>query len=241
MSDQDLSQFSMHDLFRLEVEGQREVLTSGLLALERQPDAAGELEACMRSAHSLKGAARIVGLSAAVAVAHAMEDCFVAAQHRRVLLDKSRIDLLLRGLDLLVTIANTDEAQSAQWMEGTPAVITAFQTDLAAALSAQAPAKAARPKAARTGKVRTLAPMPDSAAAAAASGELEAIIATPNAGGGEGKDRTLRVAAQNLNRLLGLSGESLVESRWLTPFAESLLRLKRMQADATRRLGLVQE
>ena len=34
----------------------------------------------MRAAHSLKGAARIVGLDAGVGVAHAMEDCFVAAQ-----------------------------------------------------------------------------------------------------------------------------------------------------------------
>src|SRR5207342_1735801 len=57
----------------------------------------------------------------------------------------------------------------------------------------------------------------------------------------QGRDRTLRVAAQNLNRLLGLSGESLVESRWVAPFAESLLRLKRMQGDANRRLGQLQE
>ena len=34
----------------------------------------------MRAAHSLKGAARIVGLDVGVRVAHAMEDCFVAAQ-----------------------------------------------------------------------------------------------------------------------------------------------------------------
>jgi two-component system sensor histidine kinase and response regulator WspE len=51
----------------------------------------------------------------------------------------------------------------------------------------------------------------------------------------------LRVAAQNLNRLLGLSGEALVESRWVAPFAESLLRLKRMQGEANRRLASVQE
>jgi len=35
----------------------------------------------MRAAHSLKGAARIVDLADGVRVAHAMEDCFVAAQH----------------------------------------------------------------------------------------------------------------------------------------------------------------
>ena len=33
----DLSQFSMLDLFRLEVDGQKDVLTQGLLALERTP------------------------------------------------------------------------------------------------------------------------------------------------------------------------------------------------------------
>ena len=46
-----------------------------LLALEQQPQAAEHLEACMRAGHSLKGAARIVGLETAVKVAHVMEDC----------------------------------------------------------------------------------------------------------------------------------------------------------------------
>ena len=40
----------------------------------------------------------------------------------------------------------------------------------------------------------------------------------------EATDRVLRVSVDNLNRLLGLAGESLVESRWLKPFGESLLR-----------------
>ena len=34
----------------------------------------------MRAAHSIKGAARVVGVDPAVSVAHVMEDCFVAAQ-----------------------------------------------------------------------------------------------------------------------------------------------------------------
>ncbi|WP_434005889.1 hybrid sensor histidine kinase/response regulator [Burkholderia pseudomallei] len=45
-----------------------------------------------------------------------------------------------------------------------------------------------------------------------------------------------RVRADTLNRLLSLSGESLVESRWLKPFAESMLRVKRAQRDAARSL-----
>jgi len=47
----------------------------------------------------------------------------------------------------------------------------------------------------------------------------------------------LRLTAENLNRLLGLAGESLVESRWLRPFSESMQRLKRMQADSERTLA----
>jgi len=270
----DLSQFSMHDLFRLEVEGQREVLTGGLLQLEREPDNATQLEACMRSAHSLKGAARIVGLSAAVGVAHAMEDCFVAAQRGQVRLEQSRIDLLLRGLDLLVAIANTPEEQAEPWQDANSPQAQAYLADLAAALAAPAPAAPgasaqppapaptqapkARPKARPRRKSdeetaeeqrerrreRERRADPEAREAVERRSQVERnILATPVGlpAEGEGRDRTLRVAAQNLNRLLGLSGESLVESRWVAPFAESLLRLKRMQGEANRRLSALQE
>jgi two-component system sensor histidine kinase and response regulator WspE len=258
----------MHDLFRLEVEGQREVLTGGLLQLEREPDNAAQLEACMRSAHSLKGAARIVGLLAAVAVVHAMEDCFVAAQRGETRLEQSRIDLLLRGLDLLVAIANTPEAQAGPWQDANAPQARSYLADLAAALAAPvaeaeplvAAEPVARPKPA-TKRRKSDKPV-DPHAARERRGEAERradpdrgeegerrnqvernILATPVGlpTEGEGRDRTLRVAAQNLNRLLGLSGESLVESRWVAPFAESLLRLKRMQGEANRRLAQLQE
>ncbi|HWT36682.1 MAG TPA: response regulator, partial [Paraburkholderia sp.] len=46
-------------------------------------------------------------------------------------------------------------------------------------------------------------------------------------------DRMLRVRAANLDRVLSLSGEVLVESRWLKPFASSMLRMKRTQRDTS--------
>jgi two-component system sensor histidine kinase and response regulator WspE len=143
MSSPDLSQFSMHDLFRLEVDGQREILTAGLLALERKPDAAEHLEACMRAAHSLKGAARIVGLAAAVTVAHAMEDCFVAAQQGQVVLKKKRIDQLFKGLDLLLRIAGTAESEAAVWTKAAAPEAAGFQRELAALLEGEDDAVAA--------------------------------------------------------------------------------------------------
>jgi two-component system sensor histidine kinase and response regulator WspE len=45
----------------------------------------------------------------------------------------------------------------------------------------------------------------------------------------DAQGRVVRVTAKNLNRLMGLAGESLVEARWLQPFAQSLLNLKREQ------------
>ena len=49
-------------------------------------------------------------------------------------------------------------------------------------------------------------------------------------------ERVVRLSAENLNRLLGLAGESLVASRWLRPFADSLQRLKRHQTDLSQKL-----
>jgi two-component system sensor histidine kinase and response regulator WspE len=196
----------MLDLFRMEAETQGEVLTAGLLALERVPTAADRLEECMRAAHSLKGAARIVGLHAAVSVAHAMEDCFVAAQQGRIVLRHQQIDRLLRGVDLLARVGTAPEVSGE---------VSRFLADLKEAIEAPSDALAVASEA-------VLLP----ADTAAASDTVE---------------RVLRVTAENLNRLLGLTGESLVESRWLKPFADSLLRLKRLQHEASAALSAARE
>src|SRR5262249_19331891 len=57
----------------------------------------------------------------------------------------------------------------------------------------------------------------------------------------ETPERVLRLTAENLNRLLGLAGESLVESRWLRPFGESLQRLKREQAEISDKLETLRQ
>jgi len=57
----------------------------------------------------------------------------------------------------------------------------------------------------------------------------------------ETAERVLRLTAESLNRLLGLAGESLVESRWLRPFAHSLQRLKRQQSELSQKLGELRE
>jgi two-component system, chemotaxis family, sensor histidine kinase and response regulator WspE len=195
----------MLDLFRLEVEAQGQVLTAGLLALERSPAAADQLEECMRAAHSLKGAASIVGLQAGVRVAHAMEDCFVAAQHGGLLLRQYQIDRLLRGVDLLGRL----EVSAAGSSE-----VDGFLADLRQAIEA-----------------------PEEEQMTIAAAVSASDVAVPR----EMTERVLRVTAQNLNRLLGLTGESLVESRRLKPFVDSLLRIRRLYTQASAAIGGVRE
>jgi two-component system, chemotaxis family, sensor histidine kinase and response regulator WspE len=264
VSGQDLSDLSMMDLFRLDAESQVQTLDAGLLALERDNVAVTHLESCMRAAHSLKGAARVVGLSVGVEVAHAMEDCFVAAQRGALLLGRAQIDVLLQGADLLKRIAETPEAELGEWAgarrleidvflsalrdtvakareTGAPPATAAPQAAPEAA-AAGAPQAAAAPQAAVAPQATTApqaaaapaVPAPQGAAASpGARSRAAAAPAQPPAAAGfedpEIGDRVLRVTAEHLNRLLGLAGESLVESRRLKPFSQSLFRLKRLQ------------
>src|ERR1700680_3812170 len=112
---ENLSDLSMLELFRMEVETQSTVLTDGLLGLEHEVDPTHRLRELMRAAHSLKGAARIVGRKAAVRIAHAMEDCFVAAQKQGRKPSEGLTDTLLAGIDLLNRIAEVSDEVIESW------------------------------------------------------------------------------------------------------------------------------
>jgi two-component system sensor histidine kinase and response regulator WspE len=225
MNTPDLSQASMLDLFRMEVDSQAQALTVGLLALERDPKEADQLERCMRAAHSLKGAARIVGLGAGVRITHAMEDCFVAAQQGRTVLRQEHIDELLRGVDLLQQMARTAEQDMERWEAQKLGDVTALLDALNRAVERPAAAHEIGAAPANTERPQD-EDLPAALREETAEGENGAVI---------------RVTAENLNRLLGLAGESLVESRGFKSFAESLLRLKRFQYDLHRSLDRLRE
>lgn len=105
----------MMDLFRSEVEVHSESLTASLLALEHDASDAATLDRLMRAAHSIKGAARIVRVDPAVDVAHVMEDCIVAAQKGKLQLTSEGIDVLLRGVDVLVKVAAATKDPQTDW------------------------------------------------------------------------------------------------------------------------------
>jgi two-component system sensor histidine kinase and response regulator WspE len=149
----DLGGFSMHELFRAEAETHCAALSDGLLKLEDAPEDLGIITPLMRAAHSLKGAARIIGLDAAVGVAHHMEDVLVRMQKGQERATRARIDQLLEGTDFLLRIAGQPEASVAEWSAQHAGEINALNTALGApppespAAPAAAPAPAPAPEA----------------------------------------------------------------------------------------------
>src|SRR5450830_279351 len=184
----------------------------------------------MRAAHSLKGAARIISLNAGVNVAHVMEDCFVLAQQDKLRLRRRQIDALFKGVDLLVRIANApDDDESWGDQAGKPE-IDAFILALSTAMADHSDDAGGAAPAAASEPVKSDAPASLPAASAESRDARE-----------PGWSAGVRVSADNLDRLLSLSGESLVESRRLKPFAASMLRLKRLQRDAAQALDFLQQ
>ena len=221
MSGEDFSDLSMLELFRAELSSQSQALTTGLLALERDPVAATHLEACMRAAHSLKGAARIIDLTPAVRVAHEMEECLVAAQRGAIRLDHAHIDALLKGIDLLAELASEQGPDEAEAERRIDSFVHALH---------QAPkVHGATPSPSEPRLPEETSGAGDNTAISTASAEPEAPAIPGDAG-----SRMVRVTAESLNRLLGLAGESLMASRRLRPFNDGLLRLRRVQAELVR-------
>jgi two-component system sensor histidine kinase and response regulator WspE len=228
----------MVELFRLEVENQSVVLTENLLELEHNPTDASLLAILMRAAHSLKGAARMVEYDAAVSVAHELEGVFVAAQKGSLVLLPEHVDVLLRGVDLLQRIAQTPDDKIETENSERDDELKQFLRDLAA-VRVDNPCEAAKgslqPPRSKDTNVSEIV---------AITSKTEAVGSTPSKDIDEAKrkhQRFLRVTPENLNRLLALTGESLVESRRLGPFLESLLRLKRQHHELAQILDRVRE
>ncbi|WP_017529743.1 hybrid sensor histidine kinase/response regulator [Pseudomonas fluorescens] len=218
---------SLLELFSLEADAQTQVLSAGLLALERNPTQADQLEACMRAAHSLKGAARIVGIDAGVSVSHVMEDCLVSAQEGRLYLQPEHIDALLQGTDLLMRIATPGNSLG-------PADIDAYVVLMERLLDPSQPtAKVAPPPAVPAPVVEAQAPDPEPAPPVVGDTPRQNKHMT------EGGERVLRVTAERLNSLLDLSSKSLVETQRLKPYLAGMQRLKRIQSQSVRALDVL--
>ncbi len=190
---------SLLELFRMEAETHSRQLELGLVRAEAEPALAG-IEPLMRAAHSLKGAARIVGLEGGVVLAHAMEDLLSAAGRGELKLSAAQVDLLLRGNDLFKRLAQTAPAVIPAQLEREAALIAELASSLRDSLQsdpAAPPSAPARP-----------------ALAAAQEQATEGFV---------------RVRAASLNRLMALAGECLVQTKSLPALVAAWHQIQRHQ------------
>ncbi|MBW4470326.1 MAG: response regulator [Stenomitos rutilans HA7619-LM2] len=238
---------SMMDLFRLEVEAQVAILNDGLLALESKEHSVQALETLMRAAHSIKGSARILALESVVKLAHVMEDCFVAAQQKTLVLNSDRVDVLLQGADLLQGISQLSHAEIPHWLAHQETAFSHTRSRLANILNPGA-ARSVVSSPPQPLASTSIAPAPESISTVSINqngiAPADHLPSERSEAGAEpvpAQDRVVRVSAENLNRIMGLAGESLIEANWLQPHADSMMSLKWRLVNLSRTLEQLQD
>ena len=236
----------MLDLFRVELENHTRVLESGLVTAERD-QSPENIEPLMRAAHSIKGAARIVGLTPAVTLAHAMEDVLTAAQKGKRLLSSEAVDRLLKGNDFFASLSRLDIDALPAALEAGADNIQTMAGSLRAFLEGEPEPK---PKPAAPAPIETTPPPepekpipapaevlpPDQAAPILQEAVCEPHAVVPSTihsrPSQEKADRGLvRVMAENMDRLMGLAGECLVQAQSGKTFYDNLLAMKKNLVD----------
>ncbi|MBA4395839.1 MAG: hybrid sensor histidine kinase/response regulator [Syntrophus sp. (in: bacteria)] len=218
----------MLDLFRIELENHSRALEAGLVGAESDP-APERMEPLMRAAHSIKGAARIVGLPAAVTLAHAMEDILSAAQHDKIRLASGHIDLLLKGNDIFHALAQIETAFIPQALHDRRRPIEDLAQALRNSLTAGFPPPAAGVKSPASASIPTPEPQAAIPAPAKEATEATGTAIKQRRGADHRKPEAVlvRVMSENMDRLMGLAGELLVQAQSAGSFNRSLLKMKK--------------
>jgi two-component system chemotaxis sensor kinase CheA len=208
--------------FVQELEEQVRELNGGLLALEQQPDDAERIRSLFRSAHTIKGAARVAGVPAVENVCHAMESVFAGIRDGRQTLTGSDFSLLFATFDALQEAAG--RIRAGQDLRGSAVAALLPRVEDMAARATPRDSDARMSTQPRTsgapGRRRSPRPsaQPDPAGGADAAGTAAtaAAVATPAASGRpatretDGGAELVRVSAERLDALLSAVGELII-------------------------------
>ena len=97
-------------IYKAETEEHLQKLNEGLLRLEKTPRRTETLEEIFREAHSLKGAARMIGFEAVEKIAHGLEDLFSLARKGELDFGRQVFDVIFAALDAISKL-------TAGWLE----------------------------------------------------------------------------------------------------------------------------
>ncbi len=187
-------------LFGAEAEEHLQLLDAGLLQLEKDAGDHATIETVFRSAHSLKGAARMMGALAVEQRAHGFEDALTGAMRRGDALEAATAEQLYRDLDELR--ASVQQALGGQ---------TKAPGDAVAALAANG----IEPRTAATNGAQPLAPQPlaPQPTALPPTELAKAPAEIVQAAAPDWKIETMRVDTARLDGLLSMAGELVVSTK----------------------------
>ncbi len=228
---------SMLDLFREEVRGHLQAIAKALPAIATDLTAA---EPVVEGLKQIRGAARLVKCEPVAALATAVSVFVRAAREGKCELSPTALDWTRYAVATLAGAIATDDDTFTAWAEASRPTLATISDTFTHAASVTASKPAAPPPAAPTpvhvpipipadmlGPPPAREAVPERPPAPATPALLPSshpAAATPSAPAAE---PVVRVAAQSLNRLMGLAGESLVQARWLPSFSTALLKLKK--------------
>jgi chemotaxis protein histidine kinase CheA len=235
--------------FRAEVEERLASLSAGLLQLESNASPRQLIASLFRDAHTVKGSARMMGLTAVLNTAHAAEDLLGALRDGRFQVRRDYVDLLLATVDgISRSIAPSPTPAVEEYLtelvnalrgalEGDdPVTIPRMSQPLLNAPSAEPPT--ATP-AVPAGRKRTLivpappplpapAPLDSPLSLTVPAPVATAAASTPVAlvdGGGERAVDSVRVTSQRVYDLLDVVGEAELDARRVEQNAERVIAL----------------
>jgi two-component system sensor histidine kinase and response regulator WspE len=233
----------MLGLFREELSTHLFTMSDGLTALDGDPAAGDRLVAVMRAAHSIKGALRILGLDSVVTLAHVAEDRVQSAIRGGPELTAHEIDALLRACDLFEQLVQVENphvwvltvhdhiAALTRRVQRGPQTETDEPLVQPPSSAAEEFAPASRGEVPRNDEQES---RPDAGPSSARITESGTAAAPAPAAEGQ---RSVKVTALHLDRLLGLAGEGMTDARRLAPLARSLHQLSLQQSELIGLLG----
>jgi len=104
-------------IFRAEAEEHLKTIRDNLFSWEQTPGDEKLINSILRSAHTIKGSARMVGLEEIGLLAHRMEDLLKSVQAGRQKLSGSAINLLFQGVDLIEKLMSQPGEENQKELE----------------------------------------------------------------------------------------------------------------------------
>ncbi|HEX6307197.1 MAG TPA: response regulator [Longimicrobiales bacterium] len=199
MSSDDLTS-RLRDTFVQELEEHVRQLNRGLLALEQKPGDEELIRSLFRSAHTIKGAARVADEPLVEDACHSMESIFAAVRGAREPLSGSDFALLFATCDALEEAAG--RLRSGESLRGS--ALAALLPRLTALAGAAPPARAPTPPA--PAPSAPAPPAPDPAAPPVRAPSRTTPASTPESEAAE----LVRVRAGRLDELLSAVGELII-------------------------------